>query len=345
MDVVRVHVLPVYESLPNNEKELSAEQLLRRYLQPYFLGRFQLVSKNDQLDIDGVTFRVQACEPDKGIVTSATEIYAEGEPLRAEDIRRQQEIEDEQLARRLQQQEDGTPLPSMGGVPRPMFLPGGLGMSGLGLGGPGSLFVGPGGSMQQLGGRRAAAAQSYSSADELRARMQQLYSQLPPEHHGRMFIASLIQTLGESQGANRRDIEALPTRVFHNRPATLPSSAAEEKDAGGATEAKQQKEEENREAVQCMVCNTLSLSYTHTHAWSAFAFQLLAALTRIRNLFVCGSRRFVSQNMRKATSSAPFLASTHTTQLASTSGSTAASCARCASIPSADVCPPRPAWL
>ena len=260
-DVSRVHVLPIYESLPNNEKELSAEQLLRRYLQPYFLGRFQLVNKNDQLDIDGVTFRVQACEPDKGIVTSATEIYAEGEPLRADDIRRQQLIEDEQMARRLQQQEaqeNGVQLPSLGlaGMQRSLLVPG-MSMAGL----PPGLLIGPGGSMQSLGvggiphGRRSAAAPSYSSADELRARMQQLYAQLPADHHTRMFIASLIQTLGEAQGANRRDIEALPTRVYQARPAAAPQSAgggSEEKDQAG--EAKQK--EESTEANQCMVCLT-----------------------------------------------------------------------------------------
>ena len=244
----RVHVLPIYESLPNNEKEISAEQILRRYLQPYFLGRFQLVNKNDQLDIDGVTFRVQACEPDKGIVTSATEIYAEGEPLRADDIRRQQEIEDEQMARRLQQQEaqeNGVPLPQMGGVRAPYM--GGLGLGGMGgIGGAGLVIGAPPG----LGGRRGGPAPSYSSADELRARMQHLYAQLPPDHHGRMFIASLIQTLGEAQGANRRDIEALPTREYHARPANQTGSGTEEKDA--VSEAKQK--EESRESMQCMVC-------------------------------------------------------------------------------------------
>ena len=242
----RVHVLPIYESLPNNEKDITAEQILRRYLQPHFLGRFQLVNKNDQLDIDGVTFRVQACEPDKGIVTSSTEIYAEGEPLRADDIRRQQEIEDEQMARRLQQQEaaeNGVPLSLMSGVPRPLHMPG--------MGGPGSLFN-PGGLPPS---RRAAAAPSYSSADELRARMQQLYAQLPPDHNGRMFIASLIQTLGEAQGANRRDIESLPTREFHGRPNTHTSTAAEEKDTGEA------KKEDSRESIQCMVRSSQQRSH------------------------------------------------------------------------------------
>ena len=265
-DVARVHVLPIYESLPNNEKELPAEAILRRYLQPYFLGRFQLVAVHDQLDIDGVTFRVQACSPEKGIVTSATEIFAEGKPIRADDLRREQEVADEQMARRLQQQEaqeNGLSLSGLGGMQRP--LP--LGLPALG-GAAGQLF-GPGGSLSGMGvagmgpSRRgyAGAAPSYSSADELRTRMQLLYSQLPAEHHGRMFIASLIQTLGEAPGANRRDIEALPTREYHARPAPAASTATtgEEKEQGGAgaggagaTEAKQS--EASREAVQCMVC-------------------------------------------------------------------------------------------
>jgi hypothetical protein len=40
------------------------------------------LSQRDELDIDGVTFRVCAAEPSAGIVTLDTVLFANGEPLR-----------------------------------------------------------------------------------------------------------------------------------------------------------------------------------------------------------------------------------------------------------------------
>jgi hypothetical protein len=44
----------------------------------------------EQLTIDGVDFKVVAAEPVAGVVTMRSTIYAHGEPLRAEQLARQQ---------------------------------------------------------------------------------------------------------------------------------------------------------------------------------------------------------------------------------------------------------------
>ena len=90
-DIKKIHVLPIYESLPNNEKHITAAESFQRYLAPFFLGRMQYVNKNDTLEVDIVQYKVIGIQPDSGIVTLETEIFSVGEPLRAEDIRRAQE--------------------------------------------------------------------------------------------------------------------------------------------------------------------------------------------------------------------------------------------------------------
>jgi len=57
-----------------------------------------------------VDFKVVATESPSGVVTNQTKIYANGQPIKYEDIKRQQLQADEEMARRLQQQEN-TPGP------------------------------------------------------------------------------------------------------------------------------------------------------------------------------------------------------------------------------------------
>ena len=39
----RIHLLPVYNSLPNRDKNIGEVELIRRYLEPYFLGTCRYV--------------------------------------------------------------------------------------------------------------------------------------------------------------------------------------------------------------------------------------------------------------------------------------------------------------
>ena len=242
LDVQRIAILPIYESLPNNEKSITPEQVLERYLHPHFSGRFQLVGRGDALDIDGVTFKVTACEPERGLVTMATEIFTQGEPLRAEELRRQQELEDEELARRMQREEareQGLQMP----MPQMPFSSG----------------LAPFGPIR----RAPAASASLPNADELRLRLQELLRQMP-EHDGhRIIVRRMLETLPQNHGASKRDIDSLPTRVFTARPQQAAAAAAaaaaqqhgsdekaEKKDGGGTADGK----EESREHLMCMVC-------------------------------------------------------------------------------------------
>src|SRR5688572_12617638 len=42
-DIARIHLLPIYETLPNRDKQLTGKERYDKYLEPFFLGRFQLV--------------------------------------------------------------------------------------------------------------------------------------------------------------------------------------------------------------------------------------------------------------------------------------------------------------
>ena len=230
-DVQKVAILPIYESLPNNEKQITAEQILEKYLHPFFSGRFQTIGKNDTLDIDGVTFKVTACDPDRGLVTMATQIYSEGEPLRADDLRRQQEVEDEELARRMQQQEardQGYPSVPLSFPVVPPFV--------------------------QRRPFPAVFPPSLAQSDELRLRLTELLRQMPEQDGNRLNLRRMLETLPQFHGATQRDIDSLPTRVFvarsqqpsGDRPAHGTDEKAERKTDGG--------KEESREHLMCMVC-------------------------------------------------------------------------------------------
>jgi hypothetical protein len=118
-DVTKVHVLPLYNSLPNRDKNISEAEIFERFLLPYFLGGTRFISKNEVVNIDGfvhfshqlfimisllssfyyfsimlcgisVEFKVVAIEPECGLVTALTTIYAHGAPLTTQFLAQQQ---------------------------------------------------------------------------------------------------------------------------------------------------------------------------------------------------------------------------------------------------------------
>jgi hypothetical protein len=229
-DLTRVHVLPVYNSLPNAEKDISESDVFDRYLLPYFLGTGRFLQLGEILTIDDVEFKVVAAEPPAGLVTSRTVIFANGAPLRADDLRQQQLHADAELARRLSQ-EDGA---LRGGYP------GAAGGAGRGA----AAAVRAGGDLAEI--------------QMLQAHMQHMMSRLPAQSNQRRAFERLNQQLVQVQqggagaahavdgpgsfsnflrllmanpgggrpssvvAANESEISTLPTRRF-----TVPSGAAD----------------------------------------------------------------------------------------------------------------------
>mmetsp|Transcript_13245 Transcript_13245/g.19792 ORF Transcript_13245/g.19792 Transcript_13245/m.19792 type:complete len:485 (-) Transcript_13245:271-1725(-) len=106
-DLKKVHMLPIFESLPNREKKIDAKTIFEKYLRPFFSGRQVFLKRDMDVKIDGVDFKVVAADPNEGIVTNGTELYAGGSPIKADEIKTRQMRSDEEMARRLQQQESG----------------------------------------------------------------------------------------------------------------------------------------------------------------------------------------------------------------------------------------------
>lgn len=254
-DVESVHVLPVYESLPNRDKDLNPTQMFTKYIQPYFSGRFELLDKTDpQFEIDGVTFRIVAIQPNSGVITPLTDIHTEGEPLRSDDIRRQQEEEDAEMARRLQEQEDrnsNNPFAgSMFGMP-----PIRLSRQPIGIG------LGPSPFMPT--------AVRYSrefvppDPEELNRRINELLRSLPPTDHNRILFQRLHEAMSGNHvqvnnGATDDQINMLPTRIFKHRPAvpSSSSSSSSTSSSSGTIDDKKEKksDDDGRENYTCMVC-------------------------------------------------------------------------------------------
>lgn len=103
-DLTKVHILPIYETLPNSEKDINEERIFVNYLKPFFQGNFRCIASRQELLINGVHFFVVAAEPDVGCVTLNTRVFAHGQPLFADDVRSQQMHADQEYARHLQQQ-------------------------------------------------------------------------------------------------------------------------------------------------------------------------------------------------------------------------------------------------
>lgn len=229
-DLKKVQILPVFESLPNSEKKIQAKALFERYLMPCFSGRQVFLRQDGEFKYNGVTFRVLAAEPNEGLVTNETEVYAEGEPIKAEDIKRQQEAKDAEMARRLQQQESGgvTYAP---GRPNPNML------------------------RQRL----AASLRQMSADDPNRQLVQQLHNQLAmlPYMSPAAAQHSLVQLLRQpvQQGASPRIVSALPTRIYKKRkPEPATDSSSDGPSAESNADSKATKTEERSENNQCMIC-------------------------------------------------------------------------------------------
>jgi len=107
VDIKRIHILPIYETLPNPDKTITEQKMMEKYLKPFFIGTHQFVKKGVDLHIDGVEFKIVAVEPESGLVTQNTEIYNNGTPISYDDIKAQRIAQDQAMARRLQQQESG----------------------------------------------------------------------------------------------------------------------------------------------------------------------------------------------------------------------------------------------
>jgi len=105
VDIERIHLLPIYETLPNSDKKITEEKVLDKYLRPYFIGQHQYVSRDEDIRIDGVDFKIMGVAPEAGLVTLNTTIHNNGSPIHADDLKNQRLADDEALARRLQQQE------------------------------------------------------------------------------------------------------------------------------------------------------------------------------------------------------------------------------------------------
>lgn len=206
-DLKRLHMLPIYESLPNRDKDITSEEIFSKYLEPYFTGRFRSISSTtDKVCISGVDFKVVASEPETGIVTLNTVIYTTGQPLRADDLRRYQEEQDAEMARQLQQQES-----------RAARLP---------LGVPGVI------PSDELRLRLQAVLRDLPEGDRNRLVVQSLHDQLLMSRQDQLSLLSPFMSrdglngfaniygrggapLVNADGASTLEIENLPTRLFN----------------------------------------------------------------------------------------------------------------------------------
>lgn len=224
-DIKKIHVLPIYESLPNNEKSITAQQSFDRYIAPYFLGRMQYVSRNEILNIDGVQYIVKGITPDHGIVTLESEIYCEGQPLHSEDVRRQQEVEDARIARQLAQQD----MPNRRNG-RPAVQRGGMYQMPLG------------GNPEEFRVRMAEILRIMPADDQHRRLVQQIHDELlllPYLPHGTVGIEPRLARIMQSaiavqqpvnNGVSQVQLDSLPTRKYV-KPAHLPqNTSSDDKD-------------------------------------------------------------------------------------------------------------------
>ncbi|GAB5354361.1 hypothetical protein AAMO2058_000112100 [Amorphochlora amoebiformis] len=204
-DLKKVHILPIYESLPNSEKKIEAKAIFDKYLRAHFTGRHVLLEFDQQIKIDGVDFKVVAADPRQGVVTNETELYAGGDPIKADDIKTRQLQADAEMARRLQQQESG-------GV----YFPRG----------------GARGSPEYIRMQLRNTLRNMPPNDPNRALVQQLHNQLAmlPYVSPSSINQSLAQLLRQQpiqQGVSPQQIESLPTRAFKKKEEVDKKRAAE----------------------------------------------------------------------------------------------------------------------
>eukprot|EP00742_Colponemidia_sp_Colp-10_P004097 GILJ01004372.1.p1 GENE.GILJ01004372.1~~GILJ01004372.1.p1 ORF type:complete len:508 (+),score=48.62 GILJ01004372.1:154-1677(+) len=225
--IKKIHVLPFKETLPSRvRRHLSEKILFENFLSPYFLGLDRLVHDGQLFTIEDTKFQVVSCQPERGIVTIGTELFASGDPLSLSEFeeheRMRQLARDEAIARELQQREGGFFMPP------PMF---------------GGMMHPPTPFMMSLNGLFT------------RARLEELDRSLPPQDPRHRVIRSYLdrmaphpnaqlpfeliiefaERMGQpDRGASEDLISQLPTRTF--RPPTRPVS------------------ELSPEQQQCMIC-------------------------------------------------------------------------------------------
>lgn len=80
-NLVRFNILPTKASLEN--KRISQNDLFRTHILPYFQqsDEDRHVIGGDTLMLNGVQFKVLSTTPSNGIVTDATQMFSDGEPL------------------------------------------------------------------------------------------------------------------------------------------------------------------------------------------------------------------------------------------------------------------------
>jgi len=106
-DLQTVKIVPIYESLPNQEKNLPFRAIKQKYLDPYFSGTFVYVRRDTEIDIKGVQFVVLSCEPeDGGYVSDLTSFNAEQSHVNSDELQDARVQRDAEIARQLQDQED-----------------------------------------------------------------------------------------------------------------------------------------------------------------------------------------------------------------------------------------------
>jgi len=121
-DIESVKILPIYETIPNRDKNMTPSQMRTKYLDAYLQGRFHYLKLHKKFEIQGVEFVVINCTPNEGLFTCQTKIENRNErggrhmhtnAITADELSTMLMSHDEELARQLQEQENQH---------RPMFV-------------------------------------------------------------------------------------------------------------------------------------------------------------------------------------------------------------------------------
>jgi len=101
-DIENITILPIYETLPNREKNYTAQKILETYIKPHTCGLSVYVQRLWELRLNGVDFAITACNPESGVLTCNTTITNTRANIRAGDWKSKKMEEDAAFARRLQ---------------------------------------------------------------------------------------------------------------------------------------------------------------------------------------------------------------------------------------------------
>ena len=222
IDLQKVLILPIEESLPNRDKLKSAKELFKSYLHPYFSGRFMYVTKDMKLSIDGTEWIICDLEPKKnqgGLVTLNTIIFCDGQRLNYDTLKQQQMEDDLRLAQQLQREEMKSSSSSLssslssyghGRSNRRIRLSSNLNGTTSLI----SLFQ----TLNTANNMSSSSSFNSNMTDEQRrARMIDISNRLPANHPYRMIINALQNIENQeqpNQGIDESKIERFPTRIW-----------------------------------------------------------------------------------------------------------------------------------